>query len=173
MKPGWRFFSFSFPQLLKWLKILLQNSLVWKRCPHCQQTVSENVCVSVNSLRSPKHTEQHLNIWDILTPAATARMSSVRPGFSMLSVSLSRTPACLHPLSSPHSIHKQKTQPHLCCPPPILPHPPFPAVTSVRRRAPPWRKYSGAPYPIPALLIPASPVSHDLITCLCIAPCVS
>lgn len=72
---------------------------------------------------------------------------TVRPGFSMLSVSVLCTPLCLSPTFL-SSFHPQTTnQPHPCCPTPILPHPSFLVVISVRRQAPPWRKYSSGPFP--------------------------
>lgn len=98
---------------------------------------------------------------------------TVRPGFSMLSVCVRCTPPYLSPTSLSSFHQHANNHPHVCCPPPILPHPPFLVVTSARRRAPPWRKYSSAPF-----FHPASP--HTCVSSvswfhnsLCIAPCVS
>lgn len=135
----------------------------------------------MNSLRhffllwKAKNTKQLLNI--NLQPTLLQLYFTECRGFSMLSVSRILLRA-FHPLSSAHSIHNQKktpnknNQPHLCCPPPIPPHPSFLVVTSVRMWAPPCRKYSSAPFLSRLSSLRVSFVSW-LHSSLCNAPCVS
>lgn len=84
-----------------------------------------------------------------------------RPGSSLLSVPIVCSPQYGSPtfLSSFHRHANHHPPP--CCPPPIPPTPPCPAATSVRRWAPPWRKYTTAPSP------------SRFHNSLCIAPCFS
>lgn len=131
-----------------------------------------------------------VSLWREATPlpieAFKASGPFTPPGFSMLSES---NPCSLPPLIlSPallSSFHQQHTKPQPT--PAVSIHPPHPppslpssAVTSVRRRAPRWRKYrrvlvvsSNSVTPPIKSLIHASPCVSSFHNSLCITPCVT